>query len=250
MWLHVAEAGRALMRGLVELLYPSACALCGRPPGEDEAGAFCAACRSALTDDPHPACPHCAGSIGPFAAVEEGCVNCRTESFAFERAVRLGAYDGLLRVAVLRMKHQTGEALAERIGELWADHARAQLATLSADVVVPVPLYWVRRLRRGYNQSAALARGLAAGLGAPLVSSCLRRTRHTPLQTLLPASARRTNVRGAFRARPHPALKHRTVLLVDDVVTTGSTASAAARALHDAGAGRVVVAALSRAVLD
>jgi len=174
-----------------------------------------------------------------------GCVRCRGESFAFEAVVRLGPYDGLLRDVVLRLKQSGGEALAEVMGELWGAERRDALRAMAVDVIVPVPLHWWRRWRRGHNQSAALAQGLATILGLP-VSFCLRRTRNTPKQTQQVASARRDNVRGAFRARRDPRVKGHSVLLVDDVLTTGSTASEAARALRDAGASRVVVAALAR----
>jgi ComF family protein len=117
---------------------------------------------------------------------------------------------------------------------------------LAPDAVVPVPLHWWRRLRRGYNQSEALARGLARVLALPCRTSWLRRARHTPSQVGKSAEQRRANVRGAFRAARVPA--GASVLLVDDVMTTGATASEAARALKEAGAGRVVAAALGRAV--
>jgi ComF family protein len=176
-----------------------------------------------------------------------GCSRCRGERFAFEAATRLGTYDGLLQRVVLALKHGSGEGLAERIGELWGRCARDRVLALAPDVVVPVPLHWRRRWRRGYNQSEALARGLSAVLGLPLVPSWLRRTRHTPPQFTQSPTERRENVRGAFRARVPADERGRCVLLVDDIVTTGSTAHEAARALLDGGAGRVVVAVLARA---
>src|SRR5439155_26567449 len=101
-----------------------------------------------------------------------------------------------------------------------------------------------RRWQRGYNQAAVLARALASGLQIPCDERRLRRVRATPLQTAVAPSARRDNVRGAFRAAADPRLRGQTVLLVDDVLTTGSTASEAARALKQAGVARVVVAVL------
>jgi len=252
MWQRITETGQALARGLVELLYPSACLLCGSPPryGEEgDASPFCPACRSALVSDPHETCPRCAITVGPFTNVSGRCVACRNERFAFDSVVRLGPYDGLLRAVVLQLKQRGSESLGEVIGELWATERRDVLRALAVDLIVPIPLHWWRRWRRGHNQSAALAHGLATVLGLP-VASRLRRTRNTPKQTQQVATARRENVRGAFHARRDPRLRGRSVLLIDDVVTTGSTASEAARALRDAGAARVVVAALARAGLD
>lgn len=238
------DLGRELARGLLHLLYPGACAACGGalPPGQTD---FCAACCTTLTTDPHPTCPRCAGTVGPFTNLEGGCTVCRDLSFPFERVLRLGPYDGPLRELILRMKHASGEGLAEVLGLLWAGYAGPALRAAGATVVVPVPLHWRRHWQRGYNQSEALARAVAAGLRLPCRPRWLRRVRHTPHQTHQPASARADNVRGAFRSRA--ALAGHTVLLVDDVMTTGSTAGEAARALRRAGAARVVVAVLARA---
>jgi ComF family protein len=160
----------------------------------------------------------------------------------------MGPYDGLLRELILRMKKGSGEALAEVMGDLWAGESEARLRDLQAGVVIPVPLHWWRRWRRGYNQSETLARAVARRLSLPCRPLWLRRVRHTPLQTLQAPSARHANVRGAFRARRGASPRGRTVLLIDDVLTTGSTCSEAARALKDAGADRIVVGVLAHSV--
>jgi ComF family protein len=235
-----------LTRGLLHLLYPGVCHACSQPLPPDQAG-FCPSCRAVLTTDPYPACPRCAGTVGPFVTMDGGCTACRNVSFAFESVQRLGTYDGLLRELILRMKHAAGEGLAETLGLLWAEHAGHCLRSAGATVVVPVPLHWRRRWSRGYNQSEALARMLAARLVLPCRPHWLRRIRNTPQQTQQTASARSENVRGAFAARPGSPLAGKIVLLVDDVMTTGSTAGEAARALRAAGASRVIVAVLARA---
>jgi ComF family protein len=238
--------GREAAAGLVQLLYPGCCHLCGTAlaPHVDS---FCQPCRDKLSTDPLPACPRCAGTIGPHAAISNGCVNCRNESFAFESAVRLGPYDGVLRDTVIRLKHHAGAGLAELVGELWAKRDGDRFRSLAVEAVVPIPLHWLRRWRRGYNQSAALGRGLARRLQIPFHPSWLRRLRNTPDQTTQSPTGRRENVRGAFAATRRANLKGRAVLLVDDVMTTGATAHEAARALRAAGATRVCVAVLARA---
>jgi ComF family protein len=246
-WLdRLSAIRREVTAGLVQILYPGCCHLCGVLLAPDVAF-FCASCRAALSTDPLPSCPHCAGTVGPYVSTAEGCIRCRKESFAFEAALRLGTYDGVLRDAVIRLKHHTGEGLAELLGELWVSRDAHRFRSLGVDAVVPVPLHWWRRWRRGYNQSAALARSIAAHLQIPCFPSRLRRLRNTPDQTLQSPAGRRANVRGAFRARRRSQFKGSTVLLVDDVMTTGATAHEAARALRLAGASRVVVAALARA---
>jgi ComF family protein len=144
------------------------------------------------------------------------------------------------------MKAHDGEGLAEMMGRVFAEARRPTLAEVSPAVIVPVPLHWRRRWKRGYNQSAALGRGLAVGLGVAFDPRLLRRVRYTPQQIQPTRAARRENVREAFRTRAGTSLGGRTVLLVDDVMTTGSTAAEAAKALRAADAGRVVVAVLAR----
>jgi ComF family protein len=243
----VVHAGRTLTRGFLHLIYPGTCWVCGQFLAEEQAG-FCESCRSALTHEPHPTCPRCASSVGPFVDLEGGCTRCRAESFAFDQSLRLGPYEGLLRDVVLRQKHAHGEGLAEIVGKLWAEHLGDRLRHLKADVVIPVPLHWRKHLTRGYNQSQAMARELAAALGIPCKPRWLRRIRHTQPQTEQTPAARRENVRDAFRARTGLSLQGKTVLLVDDVMTTGSTASEAARALKATRPARVIVAVLAHSV--
>lgn len=239
--------GRAFLIGAQHLIYPGCCLLCGQPLAAAQTH-FCSLCHKELFTNSESTCPRCSGTIGPFAVIDGRCGACRKESFAFEQVLRLGRYDGLLREVILRLKKQRGEGLAELLGEYWAKEAAARFASLHFEFLVPVPLHWRRRWRRGYNQSAALCRGLATYMGASSHPSWLRRVRHTPQQTsrLTPAE-RKANVRDAFRVRPGAPLAGRTILLVDDVMTTGATASEAARALRAGGASRVVVAVLARA---
>jgi ComF family protein len=240
----VAHAGRALGRGLRQLIYPDVCPVCCGylPPAE---GPCCAACRTLLTTDPLPSCPRCAATVGPFTAGADGCGCCREERLHFDAALRLGPHDGRLRELVLGMKYGGGPEVAALLGAVWAAAAADRLAAVGADVVVPVPLHWLRYWQRGYNQSAALAEAVADRLRLPCRPRWLTRIRHTPAQTGRTPAARRANVRGAFRAGRGAALGGRVVLLVDDVMTTGSTCSEAARALKQAGAARVVAAVLS-----
>jgi ComF family protein len=229
----------------MQLIYPKLCWVCGVSLPQ-EADAVCAPCHTALTADAGPTCPRCSSTVGPFVNLDQGCPHCRDEKFPFERAVRLGPYDGVLRDVILRLKNQNGEGLAEILGRLWVLHARERLAELNVQIVVPVPLHWWRRWRRGYNQAETLARAVAAGMRLPCWPRCLRRIRNTPQQSLQSSpTIRKENVRGAFVARPGIALAGKRVLLIDDVMTTGATAADASRALRRAGAAAVCVAVVA-----
>jgi ComF family protein len=236
--------GQALLDGLLQLTYPAHCVLCSHLI-EPDLSPVCSLCRAEIDASARHVCPRCAASVGPFVDFAGGCVRCRGQSFNFAQAVRFGSYEGRLRHAILRMKDTRGERIADILGAFWACKCETDLRPLAADVVIPVPLHWWRRWRRGHNQSEALARALAARLDLPCRPGWLRRIRNTPKQFEQVPSERLRNVRGAFSAPHRRDLKNRCILLVDDVLTTGSTASEAAGALKKAGAARVVVAVLA-----
>lgn len=231
-------------RGLIDLIYPPRCLVCGEtPPGRES---FCARCSSGLFHDPHLCCPRCAARVGPFSVGDDGCAACRANSVPFETTVRLGPYDGPLRDAVLLLKSSRNEGLAEVLGERLGAIHRERLTALALDAIVPVPMYWSRRLMRGYNQSSAIAFGIASVLKKPRRTGWLRQVKRTKPQKTLGATQRKENVSGAFAVRSGLRLDGLRLLLVDDVMTTGATACEAARALRRVGA-RVEVAVLARA---
>ncbi|WP_168221971.1 phosphoribosyltransferase family protein [Aquisphaera giovannonii] len=248
---------RAIVRGMgacgraaADLVFPWHCAVCGR----DHAlrGAFCPPCRARLLGDGAFAegstCPRCALPVGPHARVDKGCSQCRGRPLGFDAAMAMGPYQGHLRELCLKLKHEANAWLAPGLSGLLATARAAGLAALPRDAwIVPVPLHWSRRLGRGFNQAEELARGLASSLGLPLLRP-IRRVRATGHLSRMKKAERHEAVRDAFRARrvPDPRLKGRTVLLVDDILTTGATTGAAARALKGAGARRVVVAVVAR----
>jgi ComF family protein len=239
----------ALSRAVDALVFTWSCAVCG---AEGSGGAFCRSCREALRENAAKAaasaCPRCALPAGPYADLRGGCGDCRGRSLGFEAAVALGPYEGALRDLCLRMKHDRDAWLAPWLSDLWAE-ARGEAIdrlVLPPDAwVVPVPLHWRRHWERGYNQAEALAHGLARRLGRP-VRRPLRRVADTKKLAMMSATDRARALREAFRARENRAIKGRAILLVDDVLTTGATCGAAARALRKAGAGRVIVAVIAR----
>jgi ComF family protein len=231
------------------LIFPKVCLICDAAEADETPfrHGLCSQCHHSISVDPAVVCPHCAATVGPHTDVSAGCVACRTRTFVFAQAIRLGPYEGRLRDAILRTKSGPGESLAEMLGRVLAEQKSPLLKAAGVEVVVPVPLHWRRRWVRGYNQAEAIAREVGAAIGADVRPSWLRRVRPAPQHAQPSAAAREANVRGAFCCSPRASLASRTVLLVDDVMTTGSTASEAARDLRQAGAATVVVAVLARA---
>jgi len=139
------------------------------------------------------------------------------------------------------------EDAARAIAAVFAEAITPRIKKMAVDTVVPVPLHWMRRWHRGYNQVEVLAQALADALRVTHRPRLLRRTRPTPFQTSLTPTARRENVRGAFAARylRKDLLVGRTILVVDDVFTTGATVNAATIALRHAGAKDVHIAVVA-----
>ncbi len=169
------------------------------------------------------------------------CGLCRHGLRGFDAAYCFGSYDGRLREWIHLYKYGRIRTMAKPLAELLA---RALPRSEPFDALVPVPLHWRRRWQRGFNQSDLLARGLGRKWGIPVIRA-LRRLRYTVTQTALSHSARRKNVAAVFAPRRN--LNSQRILLIDDVLTTGSTASACAAALHRAGADRVVLLTVARA---
>jgi ComF family protein len=217
----------------------------------------CEACWDALESWRGPACAVCgtpfAADLGVSAA-QTLCSQCREGEFAFDLARSLGLYRGVLRSLILQLKFHRRERLGERLGARLAEVWNS-LGTACVDarpLLVPVPLHGSRERERGFNQSALLAGGLSRALartrgGAGFEARALLRTKATPPQTGLSLAARRDNVRGAFSVAEPERVRDRVVVLIDDVMTTGSTLSACAGALKAAGAGRVLALTLARA---
>lgn len=198
-----------------------------------------------------PLCARCGDRVpGPLAEQEERplCSLCRRVEPPFERAVSFGAYDGVLRGLIHLYKYERVRPVANVLGRVLADViACTELPyTLS---VVPVPLYAAKARERGFNQSERIARAALKRLERPqwlYEPGLLRRVKPTASQTGLTGHQRRENVRGAFKC--DAKLHGRSILLIDDVFTTGATAAECAKVLRRAGAAEVYVVTLARAM--
>jgi ComF family protein len=216
----------------------------------------CAGCGT-ITDDVHSFCPDCWKTIEflghsgcstcgvPLQATEQAtCAACLARPPRIERTRAAVAYDELSRSLAIRLKYGRKVAIARTM-------ARYMAPLVGGDgdrLFVPVPLHPSRLWSRGFNQSALIARELSRTLGIPSDPLALRRIRRTPpLKGMSPLQRRKT-VAGAFRIRKKSAVSGKTVLLIDDVLTTGSTAEACARTLRRAGAARVELVSWARVV--
>lgn len=176
------------------------------------------------------------------------CPACQNKTYGFDCARSFAIYRGPLVRAILLLKFEQIEPLgawfAERLSEVVASNGDR----FAADVVVPVPLHQQRQRDRGYNQAALISKPLAKRLHLPHKALLLMRTKARPDKRILTLEERWESVRGAFATRPGSQVDNLRVLLVDDVLTTGATLDACARALREAGAKSVVAITVARAI--
>lgn len=240
---------RTIIEGLVSILWPprSTCLTCDGPLAEPppplatiaETVPVCDACWAAMLFDPEARL--CANCSRPIAGGTGFCAEC-ADPPPFGRVWALGLHRGVLRTAVHHVKFRGRQALGVALGGYLA--ARVQEPP---EVIIPIPLHPSRQRDRGYNQAERIAAGLAAQLGAPVVEGDLVRLRRTGEQTRRDRAERWRNLAGAFGVRRGriPAWAGRDALLVDDVLTTGATAAAAAAVLWATGARSVNLAVLA-----
>ena len=189
-------------------------------------------------------CVQCrAPFLSRFPLDEQGrCSLCRRGVRGFDAAYSFGFYQDELRKLIHLFKYGRVQTLSGPLGRLLV---RALPREQSFDVIVPMPLHWRKRWQRGFNQAELLAREVGRRTHTP-IANALRRVRNTPSQAGLTSAKRRENVSGSFRARKRTALDGRSVLLIDDVMTTGATAASCARALKRGGARQVTLLTLAR----
>jgi ComF family protein len=232
---------------LSNLLLPPCCALCDGELDAEHDARLCLACQFKLLPAWPPRCGRCALTLRQAPVTQEGCPKCVGERFHFSRAWAIGDYEGELREAVLRMKHAQEDPLSAAMGELAFRRLEGELRSWRPDLVAAIPMHWLRRWFRGTTSAAILAEVLAGRLAARLASRHVVRRRWTRPQSGLSPAERLSNVRGAFRLRRPSSFSGKSVLLVDDILTTAATSNEIARLLAKAGASRVGVIVLARA---
>jgi len=234
---------------LVDFVLPPACAFCKRDLENDDEAVdgirLCERCRKNFTSDQRSACLKCGMSVGPYVDTKNGCLECSRRHFRFTQVIRLGVYEDNLRTACIRGKSRGAEPLAAALASFLWKRQQDRLQEFSPDVVISVPQYWLHWFTRPHHQAQTMAEVLAERLTIPCDERAVRKVRRTVDQSSLPRSKRLKNLEHAFRTRRGIPLKNKRVLLVDDILTTGTTSNEVARVLLRAGASSVAVAVIA-----
>jgi len=246
-----------LLKTLLDIIFPPRCRVCetsSRIP-------LCDACLSGIERITGPICHSCGAPFDPSTHHGDLCADCRQGS-GLDRARSVCRFTGLIRKAIHRYKYDSVRELADPLGELLCAYLESgfrpgptadpyyteprAISLEEVDLIVPVPLFPARERDRGFNQARLLVDRVAARFNVPAPGGVLIRTRDTTPQINLKARERKRNVRGAFEVVEAGPVRDRTVLLVDDVCTTGATLGECSKMLKRAGADRVFALTLAR----
>lgn len=236
------------LKELSELVLPTVetCQLCGsrRRPGRNPG--LCCICEKELDywENKYHQCNLC----GRYIGTEALCPNCIKKRPPFEKAVALGPYRGILKESLSSLKFRGDRKLSVPLGRLLAQEVRSQLPVEDIDIIVPVPLHEEKKLMRGFNQAEMIAREVGRHLRKPVQQSLLIKKDDTPAQTHLSQRAREANLADAFFVSRGSKIRGVRVLLVDDIFTTGSTASECTKTMLKAGAKKVYVATVATGI--
>lgn len=226
-----------LLNIALDIIYPPKCMACSKIIGKDAAYGLCDDCRNGLHFLAGETCVVC-GRQGFLSGGK--CFSCMEHEYAFIRNFAAISYGGVSRQILLRFKYNNNQQFAARLAGLVFENTPALLDIMpEVDLFAPVPLHKKRMRERGFNQAELLAKELAKLYEKPYHPRMLSRTRATEKQSLLTASERRANISGAFAVAEPKSCKGKTILLVDDIFTSGATLDGCAKALLEAGCGRV-----------
>lgn len=241
--MRIRSHAKSALNALVDLFYPPHCVECG---GKTEIGWLCVACAATA---PRIAAPFCDTCSHPFEGAIRGtfvCPNCKDRRFHFSHAAVAHRSDGVVRRLIHRFKYDRQYYLRHILAGWLSDSlVDERIAREPFDAFVPVPLHPARQREREFNQAQVLARTLAERTGHPALD-CLRRVKNTRTQTHFDREERMENLRNAFEMRKTASVHGKRFLLVDDVLTTGSTLDECARVLRAAGATSVRAIVVAR----
>jgi len=225
MWVAMSFLG-----GLFKAFVPAQCLLCGRPGAE----AFCERCRADVKPLAEPLCRTC--GLPVIESPDGRCAACRSSRPPYAMARGAAVYDGPLKTAIHLLKAKGEKRLVEPLVQMMADWVAHNGGFEKADIIVPVPLHAKKERSRGFNQAQLLASALAARLKVPLEAKAVVKVRATPAQSSISLEDRVYNLQGVFAVPSADVVKWKRVLVVDDVMSTGSTLAEVAAALKAAGA--------------
>jgi competence protein ComFC len=234
------------LKSLQNIIYPKICLVCKHKLAPKTQNLVCVECWGKIRKNLPPFCHRCGRQLkAPFIA-KNICVSCLKKDLHFDRAFSPCIYEGSLKELIHDFKYKNKQYLGATLSRLMIDFINEYHVPMDViDLIVPVPLHKTKLREREFNQAQVLSAHIAEAFNKDVLTDTLLRHRHTRAQAELVADERSINVKDSFSIKEKDPLKDKHILLVDDVLTTGSTASEAAMTLKDAGARIVFVLTLA-----
>lgn len=227
---------------LIPFFLPEECPLCSGIPGDSFSNMFCGQCLKKLHFVRLPACPGCGGELSGILELCQNCLHIPGKR-PWEKAFSIFVMEGAVKEIVYLYKYRNTPSLARPLGMLCAQ--KLLDSGIKVDIMTYTPLHWTRCLLRGYNQAELLVKEMAKHTPFP-EARLLKRKRFTRQQARLGRKERLVNMRNAFQAVNNEKIRGKTILLVDDVLTTGATLTSCTNELLAAGAEKVYILVLAR----
>jgi ComF family protein len=242
----LVSAIRDIFLGFLDVLYPRHCFACDKSLHEEQNTYVCESCLEIIEATETKRCSKCGLKTGPgIASSSKGCPECKNTNLRFEKCFFVSDNIEPVKTLIHQFKYKKHICLATPLGSLLINHLHKKTIG-KIDSVVPVPLHWKKKQERGFNQSELMAKKISNELSIPISTNNLFRAKNTLSQTQLSRTQRQENVKGAFKVKNPRLFYQKNILLVDDVLTTGMTASECAKSLKNAGTNKVFLIALAR----
>jgi ComF family protein len=242
-----------LLEAFTSLFFPHVCQICLSHRATKNEGYICAICWSspkAVQFVRPPFCERCGLPYSGDITTSFECRNCRDQEILFRQARAAVVMANLTQQVIHRYKYNHALWFEPFLVDLILRASEGAICTDNYDLLLPIPLHWLKKYQREFNQAERLARSLSRATGVPVGRKLIARVKQTPTQTRFSRTERAHNMQGAFRYLPSSSLPGSRILLIDDVLTTGATANACAKALMDNGAALVDVWTVARGTLN
>ncbi|MDR4507291.1 MAG: ComF family protein [Candidatus Brocadiaceae bacterium] len=234
------------LKTFLDLFYPRFCLHCNANLNDSREVHLCCDCKRKIPYVNNTHCIRCGTRLGPYIpTTEEGCSICREKAFHYDVLISATYYDGAIKTMIHKFKYSRQKHLSSVLDKIVRTQEKLEERIPNIDVIIPVPLYWLKKLHRGFNQSELLAFGIQKHFLKPIETKILCRIKNTASQTQLSKRQRRINIHNAFLVKYPKLVRGKNILLVDDVLTTGITASECSRKLKEAGAKSIVLLVLA-----
>lgn len=241
----ILQISKEYIDAALDLIYPSKtiCYSCGNIIKREEKYSLCPNCYNSLPFIPEHSCNKCGI---PLRMIEDGpnCEECKNTFYFFHKAISVVKYEEVVKRLIYRFKYSNHTYLSRTMGAMMANKLKAE--GIKTDLIIPIPLYKNKEKERGFNQSVLLSKYISEKINIPVNTNNLIRVKNTKVMHSLSKKERVQNVKDAFKVVDKWVIKNKSILLVDDIFTTGATVNISSKLLIEAGAKLIIVLTFAR----